>query len=109
MNEIKKMLKKYDFFKKKEFEIISIQDYGRKSKFKIKMGEKYYTLILTEERIKPYINKFVVLGDSFKKIVGFQYLSEDKKVLVLDYFGNDKGIDLIKADNNLAIRDYDLQ
>lgn len=109
MNEIKKMLEKYDFFNKKEFEIFSIQDYGRKSKFKIKMDEKYYTLILVEDRIKPYINKFAVLGDNFKKIIGFQYLSKDKKVLVLDYFGYDKGIDLIKADDNLIIGDYDLQ
>lgn len=109
MNEIEKILKKYDFFKEKEFEIFGIQDYGRKSKFKLKMGEKYYTLILEEERIKPYINKFAVLGDNFKKIIGFQYLSQDKKVLVLDYFGNDKGIDLIKADNNLIVGDYDLQ
>lgn len=109
MNKLENILKKYDFFKEKEFEIFSIQDYGRKSKFKIKMGEKYYTLILEEERINPYINKLAVLGDNFKKIIGFQYLSEDKKVLVLDYFGDDKGIDLIKIDSNLIITDYDLQ
>lgn len=109
MKNIEEMLKKYDFFWNKKFEIYSIQDYGRNSKFKIKMEEKYYTLILTNERIIPYINKFKILGDNFKKIIGFQYLSEDKKVLVLDYFGNNKGIDLIKCDSNITPSDYDGQ
>lgn len=109
MKEIEKMLRKYDFFNEKEFEIFSIQDYGRKSKFKMKMEEKYYTLILQDSRITPYINKLEILGDSFKKLIGFRYLSEDKKVLVLDYFGNNKGIDLIKIDSSLGIANYDLQ
>jgi len=109
MKEMDELLKKYDFFSGKNFEIFSIQDYGRKSKFKIKMEGKYYTLILTEERIAPYIKKIKVLGNNFKKIIGFRYLSEDKKVLVLEYFGNNKGIDLIKSDNNLEIENYDIQ
>lgn len=109
MKEIEGLLKKYDFFSEKEFEIFNIQDYGRKSKFKVKMGAKCYTLILTEERITPYINKFEILGDNFKKLIGFRYLSKDKKVLVLDYFGNNKGIDLVRGDSNLEIGNYDLQ
>ena len=109
MKEIENMLKKYDFFKEKEFTIFSIQDYSRKSKFKMEIDGKYYTLILSEERIEPYLNKMRVLGENFKKIVGFQYLSEDKKVLILDYFGNDNGIDLIKVNNTLVNNDYELQ
>lgn len=109
MKEIEGLLKKYDFFSEKEFEIFNIQDYGRKSKFKVKMGAKCYTLILTEERITPYINKFEILGDNFKKLIGFRYLSKDKKVLVLDYFGSNKGIDLVRGDSNLEIGNYDLQ
>lgn len=109
MKDIEKMLKKYDFFEGKNFKIFSIQDYGRKSKFKMKMDGKYYTLILQSERIEPYINKLKVLGDNFKTIIGFQYLSEDKKVLVLDYFGNNKGIDLVKIDSNYIIDDFVVQ
>lgn len=103
------MLKRYEFFNEKAFTIFSIQDYGRKSKFKIEIDGKYYTLILSKERIEPYVNKIKVFGEKFKKIIGFQYLSEDKKVLILDYFGNDEGIDLIKADNTLVNNDYESQ
>lgn len=109
MNEIEEVLKKYNFFEGKKFEIFGIQDYGRKSKFKLKIDEKYYTLILSEERIKPYINKIAILGESFKKIIGFQYLSEDNKVLILDYFGNGNGIDLVKVDSTLENNDYEVQ
>lgn len=109
MNELEETLKKYDFFASKTYEIFSIQDYGRKSKFKMKMEGKYYTLILQDSRIIPYINKIKVLGDDFKKYIGFKYLSEDNKVLVLDYFGDGLGIDLIKADNSLELDDYDLK
>ena len=72
MNEIENMLKKYDFFEGKKYKIFNIQDYGRKSKFKVEIDGKYYTLILSEERISPYINKIRVLGQNFKKIIGFQ-------------------------------------
>lgn len=109
MSEIEETLKKYKFFEGNEFEIFNIQDYGRKSKFKLKMDGKLYTLILSEERIKPYINKIAILGDDFKKIIGFQYLSEDNKVLILDYFGNGNGIDLIKIDSTLENNGYELQ
>lgn len=109
MSEIEGVLKKYNFFEGKEFELFGIQDYGRKSKFKLKMDEKYYTLILSEERIRPYINKIAILGENFKKIIGFQYLSEDNKVLVLDYFGNGNGIDLVKIDSTLVNKNYELQ
>lgn len=109
MNEIEKILGKYEFFKGKKFKLFNIQDYGRKSKFKMEMDKKYYTVIMQSQRIEPYINKLKILGDNFKKIIGFQYLSEDKKVLVLDYFGDDNGIDLIKINNNLELEDYDLQ
>ncbi len=109
MFEIKESLKKYSFFEGKEFEIFNIQDYGRNSKFKLKMKGKYYTLILSEERIKPYINKIAILGDNFKKIIGFQYLSKDNKVLILDYFGNGIGMDLVKIDSTLENNDYELQ
>lgn len=108
MKEIEDILKEYNFFKGKRFEIFSIQDYGRKSKFKIKMEEKYYTLILSEERIALYVNKFEILGSNFKEIIGFQYLSEDKEVLVLDYFGYDRGIDLVKSDKDLMPDEYAL-
>ncbi len=67
MNKIKEQLKQYDFFYKKKFEILEIQDYGRKSKFKIIMDKKYYTLILEEERIDPYIRKLDRLGKELKK------------------------------------------
>ena len=67
-------LNKYEFFKQLgKYEIFPIQDYGRKSKFKIKTESKVYTLILTDKRIKPYIRKFKELGESFKKIVGYRY------------------------------------
>lgn len=101
MNKIKEQLKQYDFFYKKKFEILEIQDYGRKSKFKIKMDKKYYTLILEEERIDPYIRKLDRLGKELKKRIGFKYLSKDKKILVLDYFGDNHGIDLVKINDNL--------
>lgn len=101
MNKIKEQLKQYDFFYKKKFEILEIQDYGRKSKFKIKMDKKYYTLILEEERIDLYIRKLDRLGKEFKKRIGFKYLSKDKKILVLDYFGDNHGIDLVKINDNL--------
>lgn len=101
MNKIKEQLKQYDFFYKKKFEILEIQDYGRKSKFKIKMDKKYYTLILEEERIDLYIRKLDRLGKEFKKMIGFKYLSKDKKILVLDYFGDNHGIDLVKINDNL--------
>jgi len=103
---IEETLKKYNFFEGKEFEVFNIQDYGRKSKFKIKMKGKCYTLILSEERIKPYIKKLAILGDNFKKIIGLKYLSEDNKVLILDYFGNGNGIDLVKIDSTLENNDY---
>ncbi|MCI9280335.1 MAG: phosphotransferase [Bacilli bacterium] len=106
---IEEALKKYNFFEGKEFEVFNIQDYGRKSKFKIKMKGKCYTLILSEERIKPYIKKLAILGDNFKKIIGLKYLSEDNKVLILDYFGNGNGIDLVKIDSTLENNDYELQ
>lgn len=109
MKEIENVLKIYNFFKGKKYKIFNIQDYGRKSKFKIEIEGKYYTLILSKERIEPYVNKMRVLGENFKKIIGFQYLSEDKKVLILDYFGNNNGIDLIKADNTLVDNNYALQ
>ncbi|MCI8347006.1 MAG: phosphotransferase [Bacilli bacterium] len=109
MGELEEILKKYNFFDGKEYEIFAIQDYGRKSKFKLKMEGKYYTLILSEERIKPYVNKIALLGDEFKKIIGFRYLSDDNKVLILDYFGNGKGIDLVKIDSTLVNNDYELQ
>ncbi len=101
MNKIKEQLKQYDFFYKKKFEILEIQDYGRKSKFKIKMDKKYYTLILEEERIDLYIRKLDRLGKELKKRIGFKYLSKDKKILVLDYFGDNHGIDLVKINDNL--------
>ena len=101
MNKIKEQLKQYDFFYNKKFEILEIQDYGRKSKFKIKMDKKYYTLILEEERIDPYIRKLDRLGKELKKRIGFKYLSKDKKILVLDYFGDNHGIDLVKINDNL--------
>ncbi len=101
MNKIKEQLKQYDFFYEKKFEILEIQDYGRKSKFKIKMDKKYYTLILEEERIDLYIRKLDRLGKEFKKRIGFKYLSKDKKILVLDYFGDNHGIDLVKINDNL--------
>ena len=67
MNKIKEQLKQYDFFYKKKFEILEIQDSGRKTKFKIIMDKKYYTLILEEERIDPYIRKLDSLGKELKK------------------------------------------
>ena len=73
------------------------------------MKGKCYTLILSEERIKPYIKKLAILGDNFKKIIGLKYLSEDNKVLILDYFGNGNGIDLVKIDSTLENNDYELQ
>lgn len=69
------------------------------------MKGKCYTLILSEERIKPYIKKLAILGDNFKKIIGLKYLSEDNKVLILDYFGNGNGIDLVKIDSTLENND----
>ena len=94
-------LNKYEFFKQLgKYEIFPIQDYGRKSKFKIKTESKVYTLILTDKRIKPYIRKFKELGESFKKIVGYRYLSEDENILVLDYYGDGKGIDIVKLEKN---------
>ena len=107
MNNIEKQLYKYDFFNDKIFKIYSIQDYGRKSKYKIEINNKYYTLILTSSRINPYINKFKYLGDDFKKIIGFKYLSYDNSVLLLDFFGNNKGIDLIKIDNKIKDEELD--
>lgn len=109
LKEIENVLRRYDFFEGKTYKIFNIQDYGRKSKFKMEIDGKYYTLILEEKRIRPYVNKIRVLGESFKKIIGFQYLSEDEKVLILDYFGNDKGIDLVKANNSLINSNYEFQ
>ena len=34
-------------------------------------------------------------------MIGFKYLSKDKKILVLDYFGDNHGIDLVKINDNL--------
>lgn len=99
MNDIIEKLKQYEFFQNKKILIYNIQDYGRKSKFKIEIDKKYYTLILSKKRIQPYINKMRILNDNFKKIIGFQYLSDDEEILVLDYFGNNKGIDLVKLEN----------
>lgn len=66
----------------------------------MEMDNKYYTLITEQERIKLYRNKIKVLGDSFKRRIGFQYLSPDEKLLLLDYFGNNRGIDLIKLEKD---------
>ncbi len=100
-NDLYKILNTYEFFKQLgNYEVFSIQDYGRKSKFKVKAKDKFYTLILTKERINPYIIKFKKLGEPFKKIVGYKYLSQDEKILVLDYFGNDNGIDIVKLQND---------
>lgn len=98
--DIEEQISKYDFFKNKKFKIYGIQDYGRKSKFKMEMDNKYYTLIIEQDRIKLYRNKIKVLGDSFKRRIGFQYLSPDEKILLLDYFGNNSGIDLIKLEKS---------
>lgn len=100
MNEIIKRLNEYEFFLGKNIEIYNIQDYGRNSKFKVKINEKYYTLMLDEKKIALYIRKLNILGDNFKKIIGFCYLSDDNKILVLDYYGNNKGIDLVKIENS---------
>lgn len=99
LDDLYETLNKYEFFKNiGSYEIFSIQDYARRSKFKIKTKDKTYTLILTKERIEPYIKKLEKLGESFKEIVGFKYLSDDEKILVLDYFGDEKGIDIVKLE-----------
>lgn len=98
-NDLYNFLSNYDFFKNLgKYEIISIQDYGRRSKFKIKTSNTFYTLILTENRINPYIEKIKILGKKFESIVGLKYLSNDNKVLVLDYYGENKGLDVIKLE-----------
>lgn len=33
-------------------------------------------------------------------MIGFQYLSKDHGLLLLDYFGNNQGIDLIKLETS---------
>lgn len=101
LDDLHIILNQYDFFEQlNDYEIIPIQDYGRKSKFKIKTENKVYTLILTQERIKPYINKIKKLGEPFKKIVGYRYLSKDEKILILDYFGDNNGMDIVKLEKN---------
>lgn len=102
-------LNKYSFFKNiNPYELIAIQDYGRKSKFQVKTEKKLYTLIMTESRISPYVKKLKLLGEQFKKLIGFRYLSKDKRILILDYFGNGNGIDLLKIDKNLSNKEIDM-
>lgn len=107
MNDIIILLNKYEFFKGKDLQVFGIQDYGRTSKFKVKMDEKYYTVLIAEKRIKPYISKLEMLGHKFQELIGFQYLSEDKKILVLDYLGNNKGLDLVKLQQQYKTLPYD--
>ncbi len=107
LDDLYVFLNNYDFFKNLgNYEICMIQDYRRKSKFKIRTKNKIYTLILSKDRIEPYICKFNKLGNVFKDIVGYVYLSADEKVLVLDYFGDEKGIDIVKLEkSNFDVND----
>lgn len=107
MNEVINLLNKYEFFKGKNFQVFGIQDYGRKSKFKVEMDKKYYTVLITEKRISPYVLKLEIFGQWFQELIGFQYLSEDKKILVLDYPGNNKGLDLVKLQQKYTTLPYE--
>lgn len=95
MDNLYTLLNQYSFFQEREgYKIHEFQNYGRKSKFLVSYQNEYYTVIIEEERIRNYINKIKKLGDFYKNIIELKYLSEDYKVLVLNYYGGIEGKDL---------------
>lgn len=91
MKEIYKEIANYDYFKNKFYEIFPIQKWNKKTKFLLVIERKKYVLVLDEKIIKKYQIRFDKLGDYFKCLVGLKYLSDDKKIMLLDYYGNGEG------------------
>jgi len=103
MEEIYELLNKYDYFKNKKYELIPIQDYGRSNKYKLKINNKFYTIIIDREKVKLYSEKLEKLGIYFEELIGLEYLSKDNLVIIIDYPGENNGENINLLDGILDI------
>lgn len=88
-------LNNYSFFQKMPgYKIRNIQDFGRCSKYLIEYQDKYYTLLIKKKTINCYIQKLESFDTFFKDTVKLIWYSEDRKVMVFDYYGGIDGHDL---------------
>lgn len=91
MDDIDNLLRQYTYFNGKSYEIFPIQKFNRKTKFLLVMDGQKYSIIIDEKIIQKYQIRFDKFGDFFKNLVGLKYLSDDKKIMLLNYYGNGEG------------------
>lgn len=91
MKEIYNLLEQYAYFDGKSYEIFPIQKWNKQTKFLLVMENKKYMIIIDEKTINKYQIRFAKFGDFFKNLVGLKYLSEDGKIILLDYYENGEG------------------
>ena len=95
LKEIYDLLDHYSFFQDRNgYMIHEIQNYGRNSKFMITFQNEVYLVLVSKKRIQKYIPRLSKLGNDYKELIEFRYLSEDHNVLVLNYYGGIGGHDL---------------
>lgn len=97
MEELNALLDSIDYFKGKKYKIFPIQKWNKNEKFLLEMEDKKYVLITGEKNIKKYKIRLNKLGNYYKEIIGFKYINEDSNVILLDYYGNGKGLALSKC------------
>lgn len=107
MEELNILLNSLEYFKGKKYKIFSIQKWNKNSKFLLEMENKKYVLITDKKSIQKYKIRFNKLGNYYETIAGLKYFDEDNNILLLDYYGNGKGIPLSecilsKEDNELV-------